>query len=247
LGRSEREVGVVIVAVPSKGRAGKTTTNKVLPDAVFYVPESEIHQYSNIKNVVGVPKEVKGITATRNWILKNCGDKWVVFLDDDVKSCGYTKMHEYVSKKIEIRDQEFWNDEFIKYFELCEQLNYKIWGVKTEGAPRSVYPYKPILLKAYVTASCMGIVNDGEYYFDEEYKVKEDYEICLRHIVDKGGILAIRYLHWENEHWGTEGGCKDYRTIEMERNAIKKLAKQYPNMVKGAKRKANQFTISLQL
>lgn len=238
----------MIVAVPSKGRAGLTTTNKVLPDlSTFYVPESELHQYSYIKNLVGVPKDIKGITATRNWILKNSNDKWIVFLDDDVKSCGYTKMGERKSEKIEIRDQKFWEDEFIKAFDLTEQLEYKIWGVKTEASPRSVYPYKPFLFKSYITASCMGIINDGEYYFDEDFKVKEDYEICLRHIVDKKGILAIRYIHWENDHWDQDGGCKDYRTIEMEKDAIKRLAKKYPNMIRSAKRKANQFTIQLQL
>ena len=77
----------MLIAVPSKNRAGKTTTDRILPNiATFYVPESEIHQYSYIKNVVGVPKEVQGITATRNWILKNTDEKWVVFLDDDAKN-----------------------------------------------------------------------------------------------------------------------------------------------------------------
>jgi glycosyltransferase involved in cell wall biosynthesis len=237
----------MIIAVPSKGRAGKTTTNKILPSAVFFVPNSEVHQYSYIKNVIGVPKEVKGITATRNWILKNSDDKWVVFLDDDVKSCGYTKLKEVRSEKVEIKKESFWIDEFVKLFDLTEQIDYKIWGVKTEGSPRSVYPYKPINTKSYITASCMGIVNDGEYYFDEDFIVKEDYEICLRHIVDKGGILACRYIHWENDHWGTDGGCKDYRTVEIEKDAIKRLADKYPGMVRSAKRKANEFTIQLQL
>ena len=93
----------------------------------------------------------------------------------------------------------------------------------------------------------MGIINDGEYYFNEDYAVKEDYEICLRHIRDKGGILGIRYLHWENEHWTTEGGCKDYRTIEIERDCIKRLIKEYPGMVLSAKRKNNEFCIKLNL
>jgi hypothetical protein len=136
----------MIIAVPSKGRGGKTTTNKILPNATFYVPESEYHQYKNIKNLVGVPKEIQGITATRNWILKNCDDKWVVFLDDDVKSTGYTKMHAYKSEKIELKSPEFWENEFIKLFDITEQLGYKIWGIKTESAPRSVLPYKPIML-----------------------------------------------------------------------------------------------------
>lgn len=239
----------MLIAVPSKGRAGLTTTNKILPNlSTFFIPESEYHQYKGIvKNIECVPKEVQGITATRNWILENSDEQWVVFLDDDAKNVGYNKLEERKTKKIEIRDEGFWAEEFLRYFDLTEQLGFKIWGTRTESSPRGTYPYKPILTKSYVTASCMGIVNDGEYLFDPDFKVKEDYEICLRHIRDKGGILAIRYLHWENEHWTTDGGCKDYRTIEMERDAIKRLIKLYPNMISSAKRKANEFTIKLNL
>jgi hypothetical protein len=238
----------MLIAIPSKNRAGKTKTDKILPNiGTFFVPESEIHQYSYIKNVITVPKEIQGITATRNWILKNTDDKWVVFLDDDAKNIGYVKLGENKSFHIKIKDEGFWAEEFLKAFDITEQLNYKLWGLKTESAPRSVYPYKPILTKTYLTASCMGIVNDGEFYFDENFKVKEDYEICLRHIKKYNGILGIRYLYWENEHWVTDGGCKDYRTVNMEKDAIKKLVKMYPGMIKNAKRKANQFTIELNL
>jgi hypothetical protein len=236
----------MLIAVPSKNRAGKTTTNKILPDiATFFVPESEIHQYAHIKNVVGVPKSVQGITSTRNWILKNTDEKWVVFLDDDVKNAGYTELGRTQSKKISVTEQGFWGEEFLKAFDLTEQLGYKMWGVKTEAAPRSVYPYKPILTKTYLTASCMGMVNDGEFYFDENFKVKEDYEICLRHIVKYGGILGIRYIHWENEHWKTEGGCKDYRTIEIEKKAIKDLIKLYPDYISKVQRKESEYCIQL--
>lgn len=238
----------MLIAVPSKNRAGRTTTNKILPNiCTFFVPESELHQYSYIKNVIGIPNAIQGITNTRNWILKNTNEKWIVFLDDDAKNVGYTYLGRTQAKKIDIKDEGFWAEEFLRAFDLTEQLGYKMWGVKTEAAPRSVYPYKPILTRTYLTASCMGMVNDGEFYFDENFKVKEDYEICLRHIKKYGGILGIRYLHWENEHWKTEGGCKDYRTIEMEKKAIKDLCKLYPNMITSAKRKANQFTITLNL
>ncbi len=238
----------MIIAIPSKGRAGSTTTNKVLPNlGVFYVPESEVHQYSYIKNLVGVPVEVRGITATRNWILKNTDDQRVVFLDDDVKEYGWNDLGRTQSTKIKINDENFWHDQFHLAFDLCEQLGFKMWGLKTEGAPRGVYPYKPILFKTYLTASCMGMINDEEFYFDEDFKVKEDYEICLRHIVKYGGILGIRYLHWENNHWEKAGGCNDYRTIEMERDAIKRLHKLYPDMIRSAKRVANKFTIQLTL
>tara|TARA_R110000822_G_scaffold305967_1_gene431987 strand:- start:43 stop:759 length:717 start_codon:yes stop_codon:yes gene_type:complete len=238
----------MIIAVPSKNRAGRTTTQKVLPNCTFFVPESEVHQYEQfIKNVVAVPMTIRGITPTRNWILRNCNEKNVVFIDDDVKYCGYLRLDERKCKKIEIRDEQFWIEEFAKFFSMCEELKYKMWGVRTESSPRAAYPYKPILFRTYLTASCMGLINDGEYMFDESYVVKEDYEICLRHIRDKGGILGIRYLHWENEHWSTEGGCKDYRTIDVERQAIKKLIKEYPSMISSAKRTNNEFCIKLNL
>tara|TARA_R100000664_G_scaffold675_1_gene2009 strand:- start:345 stop:1061 length:717 start_codon:yes stop_codon:yes gene_type:complete len=236
----------MIIAIPSKNRAGRTTSQNVLPNATFFVPNSEVHQYKAfVKNIIGIPNNIQGITPTRNWILKNTKEKYVVFIDDDVKTCGYNKLLERNTKKIEIKNEEFWNEEFKKFFMMCEELEYKMWGVRTESSPRGTYPYKPILFRTYLTASCMGMINDGEYYFNEKYKVKEDYEICLRHIRDKGGILGIRYLHWENEHWTTEGGCKDYRTIEIERDCIKRLIKEYPNMVLSAKRKNNEFCIKL--
>jgi hypothetical protein len=238
----------MLIAVPSKNRAGNTKTNLILPNVcTFFVPESEVHQYSYVKNVVGVPNFVQGITATRNWILKNTNEKYVVFLDDDVKSCGYIELGKFQGHLHKIKDESFWYEEFFKAFDLTEQLNFKMWGLKTEGALRSVYPFKPILFKTYLTASCMGMINDGEFYFDENFKVKEDYEICLRHIVKYGGILGIRYIHWENEHWKTDGGCKDYRTIEMGKKAIKDLVKMYPGMIAKAKREASGFTIQLTL
>ena len=153
------------IAIPSKSRAGLMTSHEIFKSAVIYVPENEVKQYSIYKNkIVGIPVEVKGITATRNWILKNTDDKWVVFIDDDVKSAGYTKLYKNNSKKIEIVDLGFWENEFIKYFDLCEQLKYKIWGVRTENSTRGTQPFKPFLFKGYITASCMGIINEFQFY-----------------------------------------------------------------------------------
>jgi len=236
----------MIIAIPSKGRAGRTSSQKVLDGATFYVPAMESAAYlaAGIANVVPVPMEVKGITKTRNWILRNCGEREVVFVDDDVKVQGFTELLERNGKQRKLEGAQ-WMGEFKKLFDLCGGLGFKIWGVSTQAALRSIYPYKPFLFYSYVTASCMGIINDGEFYFDESFEVKEDYELCLRHIKEKGGILAARYLFWENHHWGTDGGCKDYRTQEMERLAIKKLIKMYPGMIRKIKRGGSEYSIEL--
>ena len=87
-------------------------------------------------------------------------------LDDDVKYAGFNLQNERNTKKIEIKDEGFWQEEFVKYFDLTQQMGYKIWGTRTESSPRGGLPYKPILTRSYVTASMMGIINDGEYYFE---------------------------------------------------------------------------------
>lgn len=238
----------MLIAIPSKGRAGLTTSDKVLPTATMFVPEGELHQYTKTnKHVVGIPNEVRGITKTRNWILKNTKESRVVFVDDDVKVCGYTKLYRENAKQKKLKSESVWRDEFHKLFDMTEQLGWKVWGLKTESALRSVYPYKPFNFRSYVTASCMGMINDGTMYFDEEFPVKEDYEICLRHVKLHGGILAARHLHWQNEHWGTDGGCKDYRTMTMEAECIKKLVEKYPGMVRQITRGGCAYSIELNL
>tara|TARA_R100001443_G_scaffold70868_1_gene79200 strand:- start:277 stop:993 length:717 start_codon:yes stop_codon:yes gene_type:complete len=236
----------MLIAVPSKNRAGRTTTDKLLPNLVtFFVSESEVHQYSYVKNVVGIPNDVQGITKTRNWILKNTKEKRVVMLDDDVKKTAFVKRYSNNVEHVNLKDEVFWYDEFQKYFDITEQMNYKIWGVTTDHSTKSAYSYKPFMFKTYALGSVMGIINDGEYLFNEEFKVKEDYEICLRHIKEKGGLLGVRYLYWANHHYTDDGGCKDYRTVSIEKECIKKLIELYPGMIAKVKRKGTQFGITL--
>ena len=237
----------MLIAVPSKGRAGKTTTDKIFKNtATFFVPKSEYHQYKDlVKNVVSIPNNIQGITKTRNWILNYTDETRVVMIDDDIKKLGYVKRNERNVNHISLKNEDFWIDEFTKYFELTEQLDYKIWGVTTDDSTRSAYSYKPIMFKTYALGSIMGIVNDKEYMFDEEFKVKEDYELCLRHIKEKGGILGIKYLYWANHHYKEDGGCKDYRTVKMEKECIKKLIDKYPGMIAKIKRKNSEFGITL--
>lgn len=237
----------MLIAIPSKGRAGAVKSQKLLKASVLYVPQLEVAAYETAggKNVVGVPDDVRGITATRNWILRNCGDSRVVMVDDDLKNQGFVKLFAWEARHKKLTETD-WLAEFEKLFEITEALKYRIWGVSTESAPRSVYPYRPFLWKSYITASCMGIVNDGRTFFDESFRVKEDYELNLRCIKEDGGIVAARYLYWENAHWTTEGGCKDYRTQGMERDAIKRLQKMYPGMLRVTKRANSEFCIQIE-
>lgn len=237
----------MLIAIPSKSRPWKSASKELLKDGILFVPEQEVELYTRIYggDVVGVPREVKGITPTRNWILDQYEGEDIVFVDDDLKQTGYVVTKSDGKKKhVKLTEAELLT-EFSKSFELCKSLGYKIFGLKTESSPMSQYDEKPFLFKTYVTASCMGIVNDTDLRFDESFKVKEDYEISCRHIEKYGGILGVRYIYWENHHWDTNGGCGDYRTEAMERECINKLIRKYPNFVKSVNRKNSKYCIKL--
>lgn len=239
-------------AIPSKGRPGSCgATLRELnagDQAVLFVPEVEVAEYERANvgtRVVGVPVEIRGITATRNWILKSVKDRWVVMVDDDVMMAGFTELYDERAK-MRTGGAVDWVAESVRLFEVTEGLGWKIWGVATQGALRSIYPYRPFIWRTYVTASFMGIVNDGSYLFDETFPVKEDYEICLRHIEQFGGVVGARYLWWQNEHWGTDGGCRDYRTQEIEEVAIRRLIEKYPGSIRRVERGGSRYSIELE-
>lgn len=236
----------MLIAIPSKGRAGKIKSQDLITCAVVYVPENEVESYraGGANNVVSVPLSVRGITATRNWILDNTEDPWVVMIDDDLKKQGFVELLDFKSKHRKLTEED-WLTEWRKLFELTEDMGYRIWGVSTDSAPRGVYPYKPLMFHSYVTASCMGILNSSGIRFDEKFPVKEDYELCLRCVKEDGGLIAARYLYWENSHWTDPGGCKDYRTAAVEKKAIRDLQRLYPGQVFWAKDRKGEFCIGL--
>jgi hypothetical protein len=239
-------VSPLLIAVPSKGRAGKVRTQAILPSCTVYVPALEAGSYraAGTRHVVPVPDDVRGITRTRNWILRNTKSRRVVMIDDDVREAGYIRLLARQSLKVKL-DEKTWVGEFRKLFEVTEQLSLRIWGIATDGATRATYPYYPFRFRSYITASCMGIVNDGRTLFDERYPVKEDYELCARCIAEDGAVVCGQYLYWVNNHWDTPGGCKDYRTQAMEHDAIRRLCKAYPGIVRATQRVGSPWSVEI--
>lgn len=234
------------IAIPSKGRAGLITSQNIFKSGVLYVPESELMQYSIYKNkIVQIPNEVKGITQTRNWILKHNENKNVFFLDDDLQYGGYIERKETKYKVIRVEDESVYIGEIEKLFEVSYQVGSKIFGFFTVGNNLTNYSYSPFLFNGVCLGSCMGIINDGSYFFDESFEVKEDYELTLRHLKEKGLTVRSNILFMQHEHTQTKGGCRDSNRIEKEKKAIKKLISMYPGMIKEAKHRGTQFSIQL--
>jgi hypothetical protein len=235
------------IAIPSKGRAGIISSQDIFKSAVIYVPINEVKQYSIYSNkVVGIPIDIKGITATRNWILKNNNCN-IFFLDDDFEYGGYVERTNEKYKVIRVKEENTYIKEIQKLFEVAEQSNSKILGFFTVGNNLTNYSYNPFLFNGVCLGSCMGIINDGSYYFDESFEVKEDYELTLRHFAERKITVRSNILFMQHEHTQLRGGCRDSNRIEKEKEAIKKLIKMYPNMIKEAKHRGTSFSIQLNL
>jgi glycosyltransferase involved in cell wall biosynthesis len=236
------------IAIPSKGRAGLITTQATFKNATLYIPESELMQYSIYSNkIVTIPNSVKGITATRNWILKHNENRNVFFIDDDLQYFGYVERSDLKYKVKRLDDEYIVYSEIQKLFEVAEQLDSKLIGFFTVGNNLSNYAFNPFLFNGVCLGSCMGIVNDGTYYFNEEYEVKEDYELTLRNIKDGKSTVRTNILFMQHEHTQTKGGCRDSNRIEKEKTALKRLIKEYPGMIKEAKHRGTNFSIQLNL
>lgn len=235
------------IAIPSKGRAGLITSHEIFKSAVIYVPENEVKQYSIYKNtIVGVPISVKGITATRNWILKNNSCN-IFFLDDDLQRVGYFNKTDEKYKRVDVISEKTIIKEIEKLFEICYQVGSYINGLFTVDNAMSNYSYNPFLFNGVCLGSCMGIINDGTYYFDETFEVKEDYELTLRHLTDRGITVRSNILFMQHEHTQTRGGCRDSKRIDKEKSAVKRLIQMYPGMIKEAKHRGTSFSIQLNL
>jgi hypothetical protein len=63
--------------------------------------------------------------------------------------------------------------------------------------------------------------------------------ICCADPEIEFGIMSLEY------HWTTAGGCKDYRSIEIEKKAIRRLIKMYPGMIREIRRKGNDISVRL--
>lgn len=239
----------MLVAIPSKSRPGAVKSQTIIPTAAVFVPRLEADAYERLgtKNVMPVPDDVRGITRTRNWILDwaaDRGERRVVFIDDDVKAQGWVELQTLRGKHRKLKEPD-WLTEWAKLFDVAADLKHRIWGVATTSEIRAVYPYKPFIWQTYVTASCMGMFTDAGLRFDESFPVKEDYELCLRCLKEDGGIVGARYLYWENSHWTDEGGCRDYRTAEMEEDAIKRLIRMYPGLIRRVTKGGSEYSIQL--
>ena len=209
------------VYIPSKGRAGKVTTHKLFLNSVIDCPESEVKEYEkHHKIVIGVPDQVRGITATRNWILDNVEDEWHIQVDDDALS-----FHRFEKGKMStFIDPNLIHEIMQNQFEICDSWGLKVWGFALAADYKFYREYTPFSTQGVIGANIIGIIRNP-LRFDERLRVKEDYDYAMQHIAKYGGALRMMKYGIDVVHLTNEGGCVAYRTKDVEMDAYNTLIK----------------------
>tara|TARA_R100001594_G_scaffold73796_3_gene108379 strand:+ start:1962 stop:2678 length:717 start_codon:yes stop_codon:yes gene_type:complete len=215
------------VYIPSKGRAGKVTSHHLFLDSHIVCPKDEVKEYKkHHKKVIGVPSEVRGITATRNWILEYNKDDWHMQVDDDARS-----FHKYEETElVKFTDPERIDRILETMFLMTDEIGYKVWGLAMASDYKFYRPFAPFSTQGIVVANLIGIINNP-LRFDERLRVKEDYDYSMQHIYKYGGVLRSHKYGIDVIHLTNEGGCVGYRTKDVELNAYETLLKKYGSRV----------------
>ena len=206
---------------------------------IFCIAE-ELEQYRDAYIEYNIIEAPLGMKEVRNFIFQeyyNEGD-WVVSMDDDILKMvmknpnGWEKG--YMTDKIDL------NKEINLAFNECVRSSRSLWGL---------YPVdNPFFMKNDITYDykfCNGgmwgtIVNKNLLKLGTDQY--EDYERCIRHYVEEGGMVRLNYLHAKTPYEPAKcvGGMGPTRKYEEARDY---LTEHYPKLfgIKQKKSGPNPF------
>lgn len=216
------------VFIPSMSRVGKITTHNFFNECFIVVPEKQKKDYEKqYDNVIGCPDNIKGITRTRNFILKYCKEnniKYHLQIDDDVRYFYYDEKN--TKHKLTSRNKKDIFNIYEKLFIITEDWGFKIFGGRMREDKKDYREYSPYSTLCPVVANCIGII-DNDLFFDENLPIKEDYDYSLQHIHRYGGVIRANKYGVSVPHLINAGGCSEYRSKRMEFDVLKKMQKKW--------------------
>lgn len=218
------------VYVPSYGRPGKVTTDKVFNDCIVVVPESQEeayakHEYANGAVLMTLPDDQDGnVAKKRNWILdyaKSRGEEDVLLVDDDYlyvayyeDGCQYRADPDRVDHLLAVG------------FSLCRDIGSVMWGINQLVDRKAYRETTPFSLLAPILGPFQGFVATPCRY-DEDLWLKEDYDMWLQSIQKAHHTIRFQGWHYMVNHISLPGGVVSQRTMHEERRQILRLREKW--------------------
>lgn len=222
------------IVCPSKGRADHVLTKDYIVNLTIIVPYKEVDEYKKCNpelEVIGTPPDIKGIAATRQWILEQWDD--VFMIDDDI--CDFRRNFTLTNKNEEAQITDPYLIESIikRDWFIAQQIGAKTFGYPSYRQPMQYKCQKPFVHTGYLNNSHVGFIKDHGLEYDLGYGEAEDYYIsCLAIYQHRYTFIDTMYSFFTKDNFLARGGCNDIRTIEMMKENTLKLRKAFGSVVK---------------
>ena len=221
----------LVIVCPSRSRAGNVKTLALIPDLVLIVNSNQNEQYKLSHPdviVLSPPDHIKGITPTRTWILENFNNFFMV--DDDVVKVS--RNHACLDEEPAIYDPEMIKEVIYYSYYISKKIGAKIFGFPSTRNPLNYNSHTPFGFTGYFNNSHVGFLEGHNLLYSNEYGEAEDYYIsCLNAYQNRYGFFDRRFTFQTKDNFVGEGGCCEYRTIEMMKENTLKLRKTFGECV----------------
>jgi len=216
--------------IPSKGRAGKTKTDKLLSKAGLHFcfvvePQDEKRYAESGKPLMVLPSNDQGITFARHWILKqmrkmNYEKFWM--LDDDIECFGYVEGGKTIQSDASVLGKAV--HQLLPYGPssmLSLELRQFAWS-------------SPEVQKNKIAMQCVmfDLQHCQNIDYDLRFKIREDYDISFQAIFkDKGTLRSGKYYYGIADMKSQVGGMSQWYNEETEMHETWKLCRKWPGLV----------------
>lgn len=218
------------IYIPTLGRYDCLKTINFIPEKYFHktflvVIEKEYSKYKKLyKNILVLPKTIKGISPTRQWIMNQSGDKHIAFFDDDLIFQKRKEKNKLTSCKNIGGLLSLWKQWLSEGIALV--------GVSSRNGNNRI-------IEEYTENNRVmcGYALNKDIYFKEnlnftDMEVMEDFHLTLS-LLKKGYKNRISYLYAHSQpSSNSHGGCSTFRNFELQKQAAYKLSMLHPGLVK---------------
>jgi len=230
------------IVIPTCGRAHRQLTLAQLMaadmDVTLVVQDHEYDDYQvyadweNVR-IVRLPKNIRTIAPTRQWILHNIDSDVLCMVDDDL--WFYKRRDDEPTKLCDISPIEL-NAAFCKMHELLLQDYAHVGFAAREGANRCTDRYIRNTRIMRVLGYNTKVLKKEHICFDE-MECMEDFHVALT-LLERGypNLVMNHYAH-NQAGSGAEGGCSSWRTPEVQERNARRLAGYHPRFVNTVKKR----------
>jgi hypothetical protein len=220
------------VAVISSGRARNVPTMQALAGDVplhWYVGDGEAgsYRYVGAEHVT----EAGTLCVARNRALNDAAGQVCVQVSDDLRKLGWAVDKTTVEK--------------IGLGEAVGHLRRALdeTGAHLAGAAPTANPFfsaPRIHSTAFIVGDLIAVVAGCDLRFDEQLRLKEDYDYTAQHLRAHGQVARVDQLMATFQHRTNRGGAVDYRTGQLEDEAIQILQRKWPGCIRENPRRPHE-------